>query len=119
MATIQYRNIYASGVLGMPQDTRDRADRAADVCLSDRVAVVVITTNGDELPTFEVIDVRKPKPPTYRRAIISGSATWLVVTSNGAHWRATSDDDARDTLRQAGGHAWRYDPDGTVTEVTP
>ena len=64
MATIQYRNIYASGVLGLPQDTRDRADRDADVCLSDRVAVVVITTNGDELPTFEVIDVRKPKPPT-------------------------------------------------------
>lgn len=109
MATIQYRNIYASGVLGMPQDTRDGADRTADVCLSDRVAVVVVTTNGDELPTVEVIDVRKPKPPQ----------VWCVVDGVGRRYSPTSAETARNILRRYGGHAWRYDPDGTVTEVTP
>lgn len=110
MATIQYRNIYASGVLGLPQDTRDRADRDADVCLSDRVAVVVITTNGDELPTFEVIDVRKPKPPT----------VWAVVEPSGLRYgSARTEDEAIAILRRYGGHAWRYDGDGTVTEVLP
>lgn len=109
MATIQYRNIYASGLLGVSQDTRDRADRAADVCLSDRVAVVVITTNGDELPTFEVIDVRKPKPPT----------VWRVVDGADLHYSVTSDEAARNIVKSRGGHAWRYDGDGTVTEVLP
>lgn len=109
MATIQYRNIYASGLVGVSQVTRDRADRAADMNPIDRVAVVVITTNGDELPTVEVIDVRKPKPPT----------TWAVIDGDGDRWSAADDETARNIVKSRGGHAWRYDGDGTVTEVLP
>ena len=103
-----YRNVHADDTIGIWHDTRKGADRLAERVAIPRVAVLVITTNGDELPDVEIIDTRKPKPPT----------TWLVVDRVGDHWQANSDAQARNLLDVWGGHAWRYDGDGTVTEVT-